>query len=146
MHKGHNFRYVQFNTSLGTGYACISFEWKKTGETIKYSAGVSFCSPKDTFDKERARRSAQFRRLGERVHSKGMNISSVVRASSTNKFVTNQEFDAVLRDIIARAEEKELVPNWAVKALRNNSVRFGLREDQNVGNKLSAHVLKIPAK
>lgn len=146
MHKGHNFRYVRFFTSLGVGHACVSFEWEKTNDTIRYSAGVSFCSPKDAFDKERARRVAQFRRTGERVNSKGMNISSFVSASNKNRFVTNNEFDTVLRDIFVKAQEKELVPNWAQKSLSLNTFQFGLREEPNVGrNKLSQHVPSLAA-
>lgn len=146
MNKGQNFRYIQFFTNSGVGYACVSFEWEKTDQTIKYSAGVSFCSPKDVFSKERARRTAEFRRKGERVGSKGMTVQSTVPVVNQTKFVTNQEFDLILKEILAKTSEMGLAPTWAIKAFDTEKYRFSLREEQNVSNKSFVKMVETLAK
>ena len=132
MHQGQNFRYVQFETASGTGYACVNFEWRKEADRIDYTAGISFCSPNDKFEKSIARTISERRRTLT-ARKKSIQASIAVQDSGT-KYVSNKEFDSVLEDILDRAEDKNLVPKWAWKAYNNGQFRFGLyqKDNQNI--------------
>jgi len=138
MNKGHNFRYVQFQTPTGTGYACVSFDWDKTDDNIKYAAGIVFCNPNERrFNKERARAQASVRREGQREKSRGLSIRANVPSVDKTRFVSNAEFENVLRDIIYRATKMSIVPHWAIRALRDENVKFGMHQEQRPKHKLS---------
>lgn len=151
MSTGHNFRYIQFKTPVGIGYACVSLTWEKVDSKISYTAGISFCSPKDVFNKHRAREMADNRRIGARLKSRNMNHSGLIAAIEDTKFISNSEFDKVLRDLMTNLSVRPnstMVPNWASKAFHGDTYILGLTQDQSrsTSRKLSqmTQQLKIP--
>jgi len=55
-----NFRYIQFQTPSGKGYATVAIDWEKQDiadgqKVLNYKCAVSFCSPKDRFVKRLGR-------------------------------------------------------------------------------------------
>lgn len=130
MTERQNYRYVQFQTPTGRGYACVSFTWERHGDVIKYVAGIAFCSPLDAFSKSLARSSAERRRVGsDRVKSKNKRVVSQVSSPNpTTTFITNKEFDAIFRDVISAVSSKNEVPKWALDAVDVSDIHFGLTD------------------
>ena len=151
MSTGHNFRYIQFRTPTGVGFACVSIEWTKVDSRIDYTAGVSFCSPKDIFDKRRAREMANNRRIGKRLHSKNMNYSGSVAVIDETKFISNSEFDRIFRNFMSNAPASGTrIPNWASKALHLDAYTLGLTQEQGNAqprklSQLLATQVRLPA-
>lgn len=130
MTERQNYRYVQFQTPTGRGYACVSFTWERQGDVIKYVAGIAFCSPLDAFSKSLARSSAERRRVGsDRVKSKNKRVVSEVSSPNPKTtFITNEEFFAIFGDILKNVGSKNEVPKWALDSWNTNVVTFGLSE------------------
>lgn len=128
--NGKNFRYVQFNTPEGRGVACVCFDWQRDGSNVTYKAGVSFCSPKDTFSKLTGRIKAESRYNGsKRLKSVNKHIQSVVTVPEPKtNFISNSEFEIIFRDIVAKCEEKESLPSWVRDSVEDKTYRFGLTQ------------------
>jgi len=146
--KSKRFRYVKFETQSGTGYACVCFDWDRVApNTIQYKAGISFCSPKDTFSKFVARVKAESRFNGsQRVKSRDKHIESKVEvAPPVTNFVTNDEFKTMLSDIFEQCGKTNSIPNWALDAFNDGKYQFGLSQSENKGHSKLGPRLAIPA-
>ena len=143
MAQGKNFRYLQFDTVNGRGYACVSFTWTREGDRIGYEAGIAFCSPSDKFRKDIARLKAEARRAGStRLKSQGKRVASEITSTNpTTNFISNEEFGVIFDDILIKCEDSNVVPKWLWAAYNEGSFRFGLRE-QELKTKMSDNVLK----
>lgn len=136
--KGHSTRYVRLQTFHGPAYACVVFKWEKSEHRINYTAGVSFCSPKDVFLKKRAREVAAARLEQERGKAITSYVSFVERGV---KFISNNEFEILFRDLVTQAHKRMLptkkhatpnwgAPNWAMKAMLEHKYALGLSDKE----------------
>ena len=140
MAQGKNFRYIQFDTANGRGYACVSFSWSREGEIIQYEAGIAFCSPLDHFRKDIARLKAEQRRAGSlRLKSQGKRVASQINSPNPiTNFISNDEFKIIFDDILLKCEDANVVPKWVWNSYNNETFRFGLREEIiKPGNKIN---------
>lgn len=141
--EGKNYRYLQLQTNEGTGFACVYLEWKKDNDKISFGAGLSFCSPKDDFVKDRARAMA-FQRFTNTT-SRSRRVTGSVNVTATDKTYTSaEESEAILLAILKEANTKmvtlhsdngseqkhSIVPNWAQRAINTNKFKVGLRQEQ----------------
>lgn len=129
MSQRQNFRYIQFETPNGRGYACVSLAWERTGDIISYNAGVAFCSPFDFFRKDIARMKAEHRRSGsQRIKSKDKQVVSQISSPDpVTNFISNEEFRIIFDDILAKCSVKKAVPKWLLDSHNNGGTHFGLR-------------------
>lgn len=123
-----NYRYIEFSTPSGKGYATFAIAWKKvqeekTGDSLlAYKTGFSFCSPKDRFTKRFGRKVA-YTRL---TNDKGNKTFAAITKCSTNKFITNEDFKTILKDLI------EFGPGWAQRCMKRNNFKLGLRTKSKI--------------
>lgn len=129
--RRHSYRYVQFPTAHGVGYAVFSFNYTKRrdeGEypagdrqTVEYEFGVSFCSPKDRFEKTKGRLIADGRL--EKVPVKVIGTAPV--GTGAPSFVTNDDFYDLIPKLCSELDE---MPAWAERAFKKDNFLFGLRQ------------------
>lgn len=116
----NNIRYVKFNTPQGIGYACFSIDWERSerwsgvATLLSYKIGVAFCSPKDSFIKERGRSIAANRSSGRK------NITGTIPSAETG-FITDADFVLILDEVMPTC-----APGWAKRAFNRKRFSTGL--------------------
>lgn len=119
MIEGKNIRYVQFETSQGTGYGCYSIQWSRENGELKCEIGSSYCSPKDSFSKNLARTIATGRL---EVNSQTGSIKS-----ESVGYITDNDFNLVLNELF-KDKTFSIIPNWARRAFNKGDYTFSLRK------------------
>jgi len=126
MREGDNIRYVQFETIQGMGYGCFNMHWSREEGKITYRVGSAFCSPKDHFSKELARKIASGRALN--------NFHFGTIASEETGFITDEDFEKILTDMFSADPDRidfgdfGVIPNWARKAFSRGKYFFSMRK------------------
>lgn len=130
--------YFQAHTNDGVGYVCVALQRpprEAKDDDRVYTAGFSFCSPKDSkhFSKSKARTIALSRLKG---NSKSTIELRPEVPEDTLKL--NDIFNDVLLLATTTRVEKQtkegkgqftIAPNWLVRAWDAERVDFGLRQD-----------------
>lgn len=117
MDTGENIRYVQFTTPQGIGYGCFFFSWHREDKWLRYKISVSFCSPKDQFSKELARKIATGR------YAKIFQLGSTT--CKNTGYVSDDEFNNILNDLFYRPGM--VMPTWAQRAFDKGKYSFSLK-------------------
>jgi hypothetical protein len=121
------FRYVRFIQNDGSvGYATFAFDKvKKQGNKLDFTFGVSFCSPKDFFDKHIGRKKAESMLSGKRTRKP---LTITIDKDINSNRISNKEFWCVLEHFLSKeysatAIRAELeIPHWAYRCWNRGNV------------------------
>jgi hypothetical protein len=114
-----NVRYVRFETNQGTGYGCFLIDWAREDGELLFTIGASFCSPKDSFSKSRARQIAEGRSI--------TNYQCGGVESNNTGYITDADFNNILNDLFYRDPDFTVIPNWARRAFNKGKYHLSLR-------------------
>ena len=131
-----NIRYVRFDTNQGIGYGCFVIDWAREDNELIYTIGSSFCNPKDSFSKPRARQIAEGRAI--------TNYQCGGIQSDNVGFITDNDFNNMLNELFYKDVGFSVIPNWARKAFNRGRYHLSLRGKIDIlHTSLSMDKLKI---